>query len=164
MADGLLPPDEIKRLLRKYSDPATRTYIKHVRRGSSSNRVNLRAVAQMAGMRYEILWRCKTGRLRITERVQEVLSPIFRDIESGRIKFKAVGSFKDRWQIEFREPPGRPPPPQSRVIRADDYNEWARCASCGHPRFSSFTSDRLYYACDVCVTEPDRRMLGARYT
>lgn len=37
---------------------------------------------------------------------------------------------RQRWQIVRREPPERMPPPQDKITRADEWNEWARCRTC----------------------------------
>jgi uncharacterized protein (DUF427 family) len=56
------------------------------------------------------------------------------------------------------------PPPQPRIIAADNYSEWSRCQACGSPSFSAFKGlgGKLIFACDGCVGEADRMMLGYR--
>ncbi len=135
-----------------------------IARGTHGPRpVSIKAIAAMAGVRRWTVWDCRDPDL-ISERLQTVLSPILRDIEAGRIRFvrKAIGS-GDRglrgstFEVEYRSPQaGRMPPPQPRMVRAADYNEWARCQSCGSPHFSAFGS---YFGCDGCLGEGDRRML-----
>lgn len=153
--DVLLPPDEIIRLLHKFTA--------HENRGSGNpRRVNLCAIAAMAGVARWSLNRYMLGRRQLPEYVQSALSPILRDIENGKIRFDRFERSGREWRIDYRQPPVRMPPPQPRVIRAEDYNEWSCCQSCGGPRFSSFRSDRVYFACDSCVSLTDRRMLGSR--
>ncbi len=160
-----LSQDEIIRLIRKYQSPEYRGR----RRQGNDRRVDITAMCAMAGVSWVKLYE-QLRRGWLNERMQAVLSPILRDIEAGRIKFRLASRGRCKrdtnpdGEIEYRQPPARPPPPQPRVIRADDYNEWSRCQSCGSPHFSSFKglAGKLHYACDGCVTEADRKMLGAR--
>jgi hypothetical protein len=154
----LLPRSEIARLLRKYSS------VEHSKYGPRP--VSIKAIAGMAGVRRHTVWDCRDPDL-ISERLQAVLSPILRDIEAGRIRFarKAIniggqsGLRGSAFDVEYRTPPARPPPPQPRMVGASDYNEWSRCQSCGSPHFSAFGA---WFGCDGCLGEGDRRMLDIR--
>jgi hypothetical protein len=153
----LLSRPEIARLLRKYASTEHGKY--------GPRPVSIKAIAGMAGVKRHTVWDCRDPDL-ISERLQAVLSPILRDIEAGRIRFtrKTLYAPDSRQghlrgstiDVDYRTPPARPPPPQPRMVRASDYNEWSRCQSCGSPHFSAFGA---YFGCDGCLGEGDRRML-----
>lgn len=159
--DELLTPAEIVRLLRLYQSEGP---------GRNNRRVSVVAIAALAGVSRMLIHRIRAGKVPVTARTQAALSPVLRDIEAGRIRYQRTGklnTYHYGWtddRIEYRQPPARPPPPQPRVIAAADYNEWARCQSCGCPRFSRFTGlgGKPHYACDGCVGQADRCMLGAK--
>jgi hypothetical protein len=46
---------------------------------------------------------------------------------TGRLRFPRLGR---RWQVDYRTPPDPLPPPQDRLVGAEDWNEWAPCR-CG---------------------------------
>lgn len=147
------------RLLRKYQAEGP---------GRNNRRVSLKAIAEMAGLHRNYVIDIRQGTRPVTEHYQAVLSPILRGIEEGRIIYKRTGKEKTYhygWtndRIEYRERPARPPPPQWRVIPETDYNSWATCRSCGSPHFSRFVADKPYYACNGCVSDADRIMLGKK--
>src|SRR5262249_13428318 len=80
---------------------------------------------------------------------------------AGSLGFRRGGKVWEEFDMEYRQPPKPLPLPQPKIVPATDYNEWARCQSCGSQRFSPFTADKVYFACDGCVGETDRRVLGA---
>jgi hypothetical protein len=89
-----------------------------------------------------------------------VVLSVIQQIDRGEVHFRRVGQV---WEIDYRQPPARLPPPQPRILPATDYREWARCQTCGGHSFSSFRGlgGKVYQACDSCVGLPDRQMLGA---
>ena len=149
-----LTPEEIVRLLRQYkAEP-----------GWAHRRTSLKAIAALCGYGRDLLIKVRAGQRRVSERLQAAISPVLRDIEAGRIVYqsKREGGKWPEERIEYRQPPMPLPQPQPRVIPAPDYNEWASCRSCGFSRFSRFVADKPYYACANCVSDPDRKMLGAK--
>jgi hypothetical protein len=135
--DRLLTPHEIARALRMFMWPE--------RKGE--HRIVAGAIATMAGVDRITLWRYATQRRRMSEYVQSALSPIIRDIEAGKLRFRRAGR---EWQIE--EAPARLPPPQDRLVRATDWNEWARCRSCGGWRFTEVSiHGTRWFLCDTCL-------------
>ena len=124
-----------------------------------SRRIPIARIAAAAGLsRHTLYVAMNTGA--VSEQTCVALTPILREIAAGTLGFRRRAR---RWEeIEYSQAPDRPPPPQPRLVRAEDWHERARCQSCGSPHFSSFMADKLYFACDGCVGETDRQMLGAR--
>lgn len=152
--EHLLPSDEIVRLLRQYkAEP-----------GWANRRTSLKAIAALCGYGRDLIIKVRAGTRPVSERLQAAISPVLRDIEAGRIVYhsKREGGKWPEERIEYRQPPMPLPLPQPRVIPASDYNEWASCRSCGFSRFSRFVADKSYYACVNCVSDTDRKMLGAK--
>ena len=145
--DRVLSAHEIVRALRLYTSPECQ----------GARRVLITAVASMCGLSRKTIYQARRGIM--SERVRAVLSPVISWIDDDKVRFRRVGRV---WEPDYRMPPNPLPPPQPRLVRADDWHEWARCQSCGSPHFSPFMADKLYFACDGCVGETDRRMLGAR--
>jgi hypothetical protein len=130
----LLPVHEIVRKLWLY-------------RNDRRHRVPIAALADVCALDrsvlYDGMW---TGRL--SERAQSQLSGNIRWIESGELRFCRVGQV---WMTDYRKPPDPLPPPQDRAVRREDWNEWARCSSCGGRSWTLVTmGNRLWYFCDQC--------------
>jgi hypothetical protein len=88
---AVLPPRDILRFLRLITSPACR----------GEKRVPISAIAVMCGVAritlYEVLW---TGRA--SEDLCAVLTPLVRDFEAGRLRFKRSGRYGDganRWEM-----------------------------------------------------------------
>jgi len=86
----VLRPDQIVRFLRLIGSPTCR----------SAKRVPLAAVAAMCGVSRQALYKARDGR--VSAEMAELLTPLIRDIERGRIKFRRTGRYGDepnRWEI-----------------------------------------------------------------
>jgi hypothetical protein len=109
---------------------------------------------------------------RMSLRLQTVLSDILERLDRKEIAIKrnsptiAIGDYVNKTLIEER--PHDAPYTQRRIVRASEYNRWARCSACGNAYFSGIKRTRSdgekprYYACDGCVDTPDRIMMGGR--
>jgi hypothetical protein len=87
----VLPPRDILRFLRLITSPACR----------GEKRVPISVIAAMCGRSrfalYNVLW---TGR--VSEDMAEVLTPIVRAYEAGKLRFRRNGRYGDganRWEI-----------------------------------------------------------------
>lgn len=127
---------DIIRALRRYSsDPDLR----------GERRVPIAAVASMCGLSRETVYQAMRGVMSGTTRA--VLLAVIRQIDGGGIRFFRVGQ---EWR--FCEPPDPLPPPQPRLVRAADWNEWARCQSCGGWRYTRVTMHGAeWHMCDGCL-------------
>jgi hypothetical protein len=96
----------------------------------------------------------------MSERVRTVLSPFIKGIERGEIRFCRVGQ---QWVVDYRQPPDPLPAPQDKLVRASDWNEWARCRTCAGRWFSPvLMNGSKWYFCDGCLPPAQYPALGAR--
>jgi hypothetical protein len=93
----VLPPRDILRFLRLITSPAYR----------DDKRVPLSAIATMCGVNrmalYRVVW---SGQ--VSEEVAEVLTPIVRAFEAGKLKFRWSGprsEMRNRWEVVETQPP-----------------------------------------------------------
>jgi hypothetical protein len=105
-------------------------------------------------------------------RLQTVLSDILERLDRKEIAIKrnspAIAKGDDVNKLLIEERPDDAPHFQRRIVRASEYNRWARCSACGAAHFSGVKRTRSdaekprYYACDLCVNEAEHVMLGGR--
>ena len=108
----LLPVPDIVRALRRYSDDPDVCEVKR--------RVPLAAVASLCGLSRQTIYQARRGGMSDATRV--ILSRVVAWIETGEIRFRRRGQV---WQPEYRRRPDRLPPPQDRLVRAEDFVEWS---------------------------------------
>jgi hypothetical protein len=136
----ILPEEEIIRWLQ-------RCMLKHCL--DRSLRIPIAVIARMADVSSKLLYLIVLGRRRLTETVRIRLSAVLSGLDDGTIS--CCGRVGQEWQIDYREPPDPLPPPQEKCVRAEDWNEWARCRTCGGHRYTLVTmGNRLWYLCDHC--------------
>jgi hypothetical protein len=114
-----------------------------------ARKLPLKRVAEMAGLNrvsvYRVLW---TGR--ISDRSREALSLVLDMLQTGG-------------DVVSRSPEQSPALPQDRLVRASDWNEWARCRSCGGRRFSPvIMNGAKWFFCNGCLPPGQYPALGAR--
>jgi hypothetical protein len=134
--------EEIKNLLQRHM-------LKHC--VDRSRRVPLKAIAAMADVSPKLLYLIVRGRRRLTESVHNRLSAVFSSLESGELRIFRRGRL---WTEKYLTPPDPLPPPQPRLVRAEDFIEWARCRSCGGRRYTRVTlhgAAAEWYLCDGCL-------------
>lgn len=125
-----------------------------------SRRVPIAAVATLCEVTRETIYQAARGQMSEITRVR--LSAVLRWIEDDTLRFRRVG--RETWLAEWRTPPNPLPPPQDRMTRAVDWNEWSRCRSCGGARWTRVTlhgTSAVWYLCDTC-TWWETAGLGAR--
>jgi hypothetical protein len=113
-------------------------------------RVPIKALAEACQLHRSVLYDAMlTGR--VSERARAILSTVIGWIADDRLRFRRAGQV---WEPDYRTPPDPLPWPQPRLVRAEDWNEWARCGSCGGWRYTRVTlhgAAAEYYLCDGCL-------------
>lgn len=130
---------------------------------------NLKGIAQMGEISYDGLRKLlRDGKMSV--RMQTLLSEIVTRIDRGDVRFHR-NNYRAKEHINqyiIDDRPAGAPQTQRRIVRAVEYSRWARCIACGGTHFSSikhtlnFREAPRYYACDGCVDEPERIMMGQR--
>ena len=123
-------------------------------------RIPISQLAAAAGLHRITLFRAmKTGC--VSDATCAALTPLLREVGAGTLGSRRR---KHQWEaVELRRAPDPRLPPQPRIVQDAEYLP-ARCRSCGLAAYSAFEGlgGKLYWACDGCVGEPDRMMLGYR--
>lgn len=130
---------------------------------------NLAAIAAMGEISYDGLRKTlRDGKMSV--RMQTLLSEIVLRLDRGDVRIRknppksAHGENVGKFLLEER--PVDAPQTQRRIVKACDYSKWARCIACGNTRFSMIRrtlnggEKPRYYACDGCVNDPERIMMG----
>jgi hypothetical protein len=87
----------------------------------------------------------------MSDRTRELLATIIGRIEDGRLRFYRSGQL---WELDDRSPPDPLPWPQPKLVRAEDWNEWSRCATCGGRDYTRVTlhgTTAEWYLCNGCL-------------
>jgi hypothetical protein len=127
------------------------------------HRVPLAVVASLAQLSrqtlYEVLHEVLRGTSGVmSEATQARLSAVISEIEDGTIKIRRRGQ---RWEVDCGPDPS--PPPQDKLVRAADWNEWSRCRTCGGGWFSPvIMNGAKWFFCDGCLPPVQYPALGAR--
>lgn len=97
------------------------------------------------------------GRVPDRKRVSMVLA--LHGLEARTLAFVRR---RQRWEAVRRLPPDRMPPPQDKMMRADEWNEWARCRTCGGSDWlGAFQQGgRALMVCAACVPRSQFSALG----
>src|SRR6516164_4707883 len=128
----LLSADEIIRWLRLlcYS-PDNRALVR------GGRKIAIKYVAWLANLHRATLYRAITSG-KLSEKSRMALSPVLTRLqasETGR-----------RCSLDPS------PPPQDKLVRGVDWNEWSRCRSCGGHGFSPvIMNSSKWYFCDSCL-------------
>ena len=139
----LLSADEIIRWLRLlcYS-PDNRALVR------GGRKIAIKYVAWLANLHRATLYRAITSG-KLSEKSRMALSPVLTRLqasETGR-----------RCSLDPS------PPPQDKLVRGVDWNEWSRCRSCGGHGFSPvIMNSSKWYFCDSCLPPTQYPALGAR--
>jgi hypothetical protein len=133
--------------------------VRALRRYSGDRRVPLAVVASLAGLSRQTLYELMRGTSGVmTEATQARLSTAISEIEDGAVRIRRRGQ---RWEVDCA--PNPLPPPQDKLVRAADLNEWARCRSCGGRWFSPvIMNGTRWFFCDQCLPPAQYPALGAR--
>jgi hypothetical protein len=116
-----------------------------------SNRAPLTVIASMCDVDRRFFYEIMNGDRPLPETLRSRLDAVLTAIETGEVVFRRVNKV---WEAEYRTPPNPLPPPQERMVRAADWNEWARCRSCGGARWTPVTlhgAAAVWYLCDTCT-------------
>lgn len=108
-------------------------------------------IARMAGVSRSLIYRVIRGITPLTPAVKERLESVLEAIDGGTVKIERVGQV---WGGDYRDPPAVMPPPQDKMVRAEDWNEWARCRSCAGRAWTRVTlhgTKAHWYLCDGCL-------------
>jgi hypothetical protein len=128
----------------------------------------LQLVANLARVDYMDLNNYLVGRKPLGPIKLARIAHVVRQVEDDRVRMYRTGRKGERgWfqEIEYRDPPERRPPPQDRLVRADDWREWARCRTCQGDRWRSIAmGNSFWYACRTCVADNQLPAIGARET
>jgi len=126
-------PDIVRELKRLRYDPANG-------RGRG-RKVPLKYIAEMAGLDRATVYRIIRDR-RISDKSREALSPVL---------------------IMLQTAPVRPHPPQLKLVRAADYDEWCPCLTCGGIEFSPvIMNGAKWFFCNGCLPPGQYPAPGAR--
>jgi hypothetical protein len=122
------------------------------------HRVPIAALADWCGLSRQTIHVARDGEM--SEATAENLSEAFALIEDGRIRFLRDGP---RWVIEYRTPPNPLPWPQPRLVLKRDWQEWARCRSCGGNRWlpAEIPGAGAHMVCYQCEPPSQWRAFGA---
>jgi hypothetical protein len=138
----LLPAAKVANLLQRHM-------LRH--RADRARRVPIAVIARMADVSRETAY--QAARSRMGEVTRARLSAVLSWIEDGTLKVgRRIGQV---WPVDYRTAPDPLPPPQDKCVRAEAWNEWARCRSCGGCRYTRVTlhgTDAEWYLCDGCLS------------
>jgi hypothetical protein len=124
--------------------------LKH-REDKSLDRVPLVAIAAMCDVDRKFLYRLVSGDRSMPAPLLERLDAVLTSLDNGEVIFRRVGQV---WQAEWVTPPNPLPPPQDRMTRAGDWNEWSACRSCAGRRWTRVhlhQAPAQWYLCDGCM-------------
>jgi hypothetical protein len=116
-----------------------------------SDRVPMLAIAGMCDVSPQMMYDVINGDRKLPTSLGERFDAVLTAIDAGELRFRRIGQV---WEAEYRTPPNPPPPPQERMTRAGEWNEWARCRSCGGARWTPVTlhgAAAVWYLCDTCT-------------
>ena len=141
VATDELPSEEISRRLQSLRyDLRNRVPVRGRRK------ISIAYIARMAGLHRATLYRVMHGR--VSEKSRASLSPLL-------ITHAGEGLLP--------RPRDPLPPPQDKLVRATDWNEWSRCRTCGGRQFSPvIMNEAKWFFCDGCLPQEQYPTLGAR--
>jgi hypothetical protein len=90
---------------------------------------------------------------RVAEKRRGVFSIVLCSIEQKQLGFRRRGQ---GWETVRRQRPAGPVPPQDKITRADEWNEWAGCRTCAGLRWApARMGAREVMVCAACIP-PDQ--------
>lgn len=99
---------------------------------------------------------------RVAERSRPVFSIVLGSLEHRTLLFERR---RNRWQTIRRSPPVPLPPPQDKMMRADEWNEWARCRTCAALSWiPALRGGRPHWVCGRCIPHDQFPYLGLEVT
>lgn len=139
------------------SDAEIARRLRGIQRSRGRGRVPVVSVARHLGLsRVTIYNYIKRGR--VPEKRRLWLSVLLADLERRALAFERR---KKTWEKIRRTPPDPLPPPQAKMVRAEEWDEWARCSTCaGNSWHHAYHGARELIVCARCIPENQFPALG----
>lgn len=139
------------------SDAEIANRLRNIKLSRGRGRVPVASVARYLGLSRVTVYKY-INRGRVPEKRRHWLSVLLRDLEHRALSFERR---KQAWQKVRRTPPDPLPPPQSKMMRADEWNEWAQCSTCASRSWHhAYHGARELIVCARCIPENQFPALG----
>lgn len=110
------------------SDAEIARRLSSLQRSRGHGRVPVASVARHLGLSRPTIYKYLRGRIPARKPARRYwLSVFLLDLERKALAFERKGQ---SWRKVRRTPPDPLPPPQDKIVRADEWNEWAHCRTC----------------------------------
>jgi hypothetical protein len=127
-----------------------RCMIRH-QESDTLRRAPVTLIASMCDVDRRFLYEIMNGERPMPDSLCSRLDAVLTAHEAGELVFRRAGW---TWEAEWITPPNPLPPPQERMTRSADWNQWARCRSCGGGQWTRVTlhgAPAHWYLCDTCM-------------
>ncbi len=137
-------------MIRLLSDAEIITRLKTYYYGSyhkGPRQVPIAGIARLCGLNEQTLFDAmKRGG--VTERNRQIVSTILLMMEEGYIEVKPQGV------VNFPDPPAELPPPQDKIVRAEEWQRFAPCRTCSGTQWGeAWNRKQAMRICLKCVPE-----------